>query len=229
MRLLIYIITITALTALLGGSFGRQTAKASSTDDRILGKVQKISHPEQYISRWGSILDNYRLIKHNNLQTSRTNAWKKFVHHLKDESPTKQILKVNLWLNSYPYKQDNWAYNTSDYWSTLGEFLDNGGDCEDFAIAKYLTLKYLGFDPNKMKIAIVYDTYSGTDHALLIVHHHNQTYVLDNRENMTVQNHYADRYKAYYAFNEKQLWAYDQPVIVRKLRDHNQAVLPGNR
>jgi len=47
-------------------------------------------------------------------------------------------------------------YGEKDYWATPVEFLSKGaGDCEDFAIAKYFSLKMLGVDEAKLRIAYV--------------------------------------------------------------------------
>jgi len=49
---------------------------------------------------------------------------------------------------------DHWK--TEDYWATPVEFLStNGGDCEDFSIAKYFTLKEMGVPVEKMRIMYV--------------------------------------------------------------------------
>jgi predicted transglutaminase-like cysteine proteinase len=47
-------------------------------------------------------------------------------------------------------------WKVDDYWATPLEFLMTGaGDCEDFAIAKYFTLKELGIEESKMRITYV--------------------------------------------------------------------------
>jgi len=81
---------------------------------------------------------------------------KKLLKKLKKEKPLKQLNFVNYWYNSIKYKSDQKIYGKSDYWATLYEFVGRGmGDCEDYTIAKYYTLKELGFDINRMKFAYV--------------------------------------------------------------------------
>ena len=49
---------------------------------------------------------------------------------------------------------DHW--HKSDYWATPLESLGTkGGDCEDFAIFKYFTLKAMGVDESKMRLMYV--------------------------------------------------------------------------
>jgi predicted transglutaminase-like cysteine proteinase len=48
------------------------------------------------------------------------------------------------------------VWGQEDYWATPVEFLIKGtGDCEDFAIAKYFTLKAMGLSDDKLKITYV--------------------------------------------------------------------------
>ena len=55
-----------------------------------------------------------------------------------------QIKAVNNFMNKSRYIQDNKNWGKKDYWASPGEFLAKFGDCEDFSIAKYMALKYLG-------------------------------------------------------------------------------------
>lgn len=180
------------------------------------------------LPQWKRVIEDYALIQ-SLPPSNRFKAWNKFIASIENDQPIRQILKVNLWFNGYPYKQDDWLYAKSDHWATPTEFLQTGGDCEDYAIIKYLTLRRLGFAAEAMKIVMVYDVFSGTDHAFLTIEHDGETYVLDNRDNLTVESHYVDRYKPHYAFNEQGLWTYDRPVVVEKLRDDEASVLTGNR
>ena len=47
-------------------------------------------------------------------------------------------------------------WNKVDYWATPIEFLaSHGGDCEDFAIAKYFTLIQLGIPEEQLTLTYV--------------------------------------------------------------------------
>jgi predicted transglutaminase-like cysteine proteinase len=63
---------------------------------------------------------------------------------------------VNDFFNRVPFLSDIEHWNREDYWATPAEMLaSNGGDCEDFAIAKYFTLVALGMPADKLKITYV--------------------------------------------------------------------------
>lgn len=220
-------VLISILFLFCGVIFTQNSASALEKQTLISTKTKSTSI--NHLPQWKRVMEDYAF-ESQIAPSKKYKEWKKFIRSIQNDPPERQLLKVNLWFNGFPYKQDNWVYNRDDHWATPSEFLENGGDCEDYVITKYFTLRELGFKAKDMKISIVYDVFSGTDHALLVVSHNNETYVLDNRDNMTVVNHYKDRYKPHYVFNEEQLWLYKAPVIVEKMRPAGEAaVLPGNR
>jgi predicted transglutaminase-like cysteine proteinase len=59
------------------------------------------------------------------------------------------LQKVNDFFNKIPYLTDQEHWGVPDYWATPAEMVASwGGDCEDYAIAKYMSLKELGFRSN---------------------------------------------------------------------------------
>ena len=62
-----------------------------------------------------------------------------------------KLEKINDFFNDIKYASDQTVYGTSDYWANPYEFLaKDKGDCEDYAIAKYLALEYLGVPTSKI-------------------------------------------------------------------------------
>jgi predicted transglutaminase-like cysteine proteinase len=63
---------------------------------------------------------------------------------------------VNDQLNRIPWKTDQSHWGQADYWATPAESVaSNGGDCEDYAIAKYYLLKELGVPLDRLRITYV--------------------------------------------------------------------------
>ena len=63
---------------------------------------------------------------------------------------------VNDFMNRTPFLSDLQHWGKEDYWATPVEFLStNGGDCEDFSIAKYFALRSLGVPDEKLRITYV--------------------------------------------------------------------------
>jgi predicted transglutaminase-like cysteine proteinase len=88
---------------------------------------------------------------------ARFTAWEELIHNDKSPSDREKLSKVNHFYNSrIRFVSDIELWGMQDYWATPIEFLcKNAGDCEDFAIAKYFTLKAMGVAEEKLNIAYV--------------------------------------------------------------------------
>ncbi|HET7832212.1 MAG TPA: transglutaminase-like cysteine peptidase [Gallionella sp.] len=70
---------------------------------------------------------------------------------------TDKLNAVNVFFNRrILFLDDQTVWGKSDYWATPLEVLWKGaGDCEDFAIAKYFSLKAIGISPDKLRLTYV--------------------------------------------------------------------------
>ncbi len=138
-------------------------------------------------------------------------AWKKELIALKG-LPLKDLAdQVNRYVNQTPYilDQDNWG--KSDYWATPIEFFTRGGDCEDYAIAKYAALRMLGVPESRLRLAIVHDNEKNIPHAVLIVYTNTQAYILDNQTENLVNAAYENRYRPIFSINRTAWWLHSIP------------------
>lgn len=71
--------------------------------------------------------------------------------------------EINSYVNSFPYKAD-----VVDNWEPPSKFFahHNGGDCEDYALAKYALAIESGFEGGYLVLAI--DRYKNQAHALFV-------------------------------------------------------------
>lgn len=75
---------------------------------------------------------------------------------LKNRSDLEKLNGVNNFYNNVPYTKDISLYHVKDYWATPWEFLGHDrGDCEDYVIAKYFALRYLGINSSKLYFSYV--------------------------------------------------------------------------
>ena len=73
-------------------------------------------------------------------------------------------------------------FGIADRWASPSETLQaGGGDCEDYAILKFLILREAGFADSELKLLIVRQPGSRTDHAVLAARIEGEWLVLDNR------------------------------------------------
>src|SRR5690606_27447095 len=99
----------------------------------------------------------------------------------------RQIEAVNEFMNRKRYIIDPRNYGMPDYWATPRQFLDRDGDCEDYAIAKYMSLRDLGVDPAAMRIVVLQDMNLKVAHAILVVWLEGKPLVLDNQIRSVVE------------------------------------------
>jgi predicted transglutaminase-like cysteine proteinase len=73
-------------------------------------------------------------------------------------------------------------WGVADRWSAPLATLTTGrGDCEDYAIAKYVALQEAGVADDDLRLVIVHDLAIGQDHALVTARLDGKWMVLDNR------------------------------------------------
>ena len=91
----------------------------------------------------------------------------------------------------------DWAqYGVADYWATPLETLSNGaGDCEDYAIVKYVALRESGITPEDLRLLIVRNIRRQTDHAVVAARYKEKWLILDNQTLVMVN---ADLVQYYY-------------------------------
>ena len=94
--------------------------------------------------------------KYGILAKKRVLAWSELIDRNKKLSTDDQLYEVNNFFNDVPYYTDKEHWGKSDYWATPIEMLGtNGGDCEDYVIAKYFSLRALGIPDSKMRMMFV--------------------------------------------------------------------------
>jgi predicted transglutaminase-like cysteine proteinase len=77
---------------------------------------------------------------------------------------------------------DSDQYGVSDLWATpLMTFAREAGDCEDYAIAKYVALRRAGMAEGDLRIVILHNGPINQDHAVTAARVDGQWLILDNR------------------------------------------------
>lgn len=83
--------------------------------------------------------------------------WVRFIATNEQQSESRKVQLVNqFFAQNTRYRTDDLLYKQQDYWATPLETIGLGlGDCEDYAIAKYATLRLLGVSDNKLRLIYV--------------------------------------------------------------------------
>ena len=115
-------------------------------------------------------------------------------------------------MNKAKYITDKNNWGRKDYWATPGEFMANFGDCEDYAIIKFLSLKLLGFKDEDLRVVAVKDLNLKIGHAVLIVYWKDQKsgktrrLLLDNQIKKVVDARAVGHYQSVFSINSKNWW-----------------------
>ena len=133
-------------------------------------------------------------------------AWRRFLAGLSGRDPMARLIAVNRHMNRKRYILDPPNYGVSDYWAAPLQFLGRDGDCEDYAIAKFMSLKALGFSNDDMRIVVLRDLNLGIAHAILVVYLNGQALVLDNQIQDVVPADSVRHYRPIYSINERHWW-----------------------
>lgn len=139
---------------------------------------------------------------------NKKNSWADLRGKLEGKSLAEQLRLVNAFWNDWPYREDKDNWGQPDYWEIPAEFLKKSGDCEDYAIIKYFTLKEMGVDPQSMRIVVLRDTIRNLAHAVLVVYSNGDAYVLDNLSNIVLSHRRISNYSPQYSVNEFGRWAH---------------------
>lgn len=131
-----------------------------------------------------------------------------------------QIRLVHDAVNRRPYREDLEQFGREDLWQSPLAFAARGGDCEDFAIAKYFVLTLLGVPPSDLRIAVLTGAASGEVHAVLLARADGRWHVLDNREDeprpLAFYRDWTPQYAVSEAGGFRYRWALDsRPDLVR--------------
>ncbi len=132
--------------------------------------------------------------------------WDLLIQRTKGLPFAQQLAQVNRELNASPYIIDMVNWGMEDYWETPFEFYLRKGDCEDYAIAKYMTLKRLGMPPESMRIVVLHDNNLRLLHSVLVVSSGGANYILDNQIQQVVKDSSIHHYVPIYSINESHWW-----------------------
>ena len=86
----------------------------------------------------------------------RLNAWQQLMDDISGQQESTRLAQANKFFNQLRFIDDDEQWGSRDYWATPLEFLGRGaGDCEEFAIAKYVTLVKTGTPTSQLRITYV--------------------------------------------------------------------------
>ena len=113
---------------------------------------------------------------------------------------------MNIAVNRRPYAEDMETWGLRDHWAAPQDFFARGGDCEDYAIAKYLSLRSLGVPADDLLLASVFDSARNVEHLVLLVLLPGGAVMLDNESDFVVPWDPTGPYRPLYLLNEERIF-----------------------
>jgi predicted transglutaminase-like cysteine proteinase len=174
---------------------------------KLFGSYEFHSSKVTRFAHWVEMLKRLRAGSAGcNTVTCTADGWDSLVARLKGKPLGLQLHEVNELINARPYVLDKDNWSDPDYWATPYEFLKKSGDCEDFAIAKYMALKAVGVPVENMRVVVMWDSESSSGHAALVIYAGNEALLLDNLISSVVRADTVSHYRAIYSINETGWW-----------------------
>jgi predicted transglutaminase-like cysteine proteinase len=143
-------------------------------------------------------------------------AWRGLLVSSSSQSEVSKLRQVNDFFNRRTrFAEDSEIWGIRDYWATPLETLGRGaGDCEDFAIAKYVTLTLLGVPSGKMRLTYVKARIGGPQSSIVQAHMVLSYYPAPEDEPLVLDNLISDIRPAsrrpdlatIFSFNAEGLW-----------------------
>lgn len=142
--------------------------------------------------------------------------WNQLLDSQSDRSSTHKLKQVNQFFNRHlRYGEDSEIWRSNDYWATpLESMLLGRADCEDYAIAKYMTLKLLGVPTEQLRLIYVRARMGGANSPISQAHMVLGYYATPNATPVILDNLVDDVMPAdqrpdltpVFSFNDAGLW-----------------------
>lgn len=134
--------------------------------------------------------------------------WHDLVAKVRDLPLMAKLETVNAAINRHPYVTTWQNWHRAMYWESPFQFLRRGGQCQDYAIAKYLALREAGVGDDTIRMLVLHIASLDVDHAVLVAYVDGKPYLLDNLNPTIVPASSVADYRPYYAINESGYWTY---------------------
>lgn len=148
-------------------------------------------------------------LKYGETAELRIGHWQKMIHRHQNSDDMERLRTVNDFFNGARFVNDIDLWHKNDYWATPLEFLArDAGDCEDFSIAKYFTLKEMGLDISKLRITYVKAELLNQAHMVLAYYPTPSAVplILDNLNKRILPASERSDLRPIYSFNGDNLW-----------------------
>lgn len=163
--------------------------------------------------------------------SSCSNAARRFVLMVDDVREREGVARletVNRLVNTaIRYTSDLVQHGEVDLWSAPLASLHSGrGDCEDYAIAKFMVLREAGVPEQDLRILLVRDRAVREDHAVLAVRKDDGWTILDNRRATLFADGDLPQFAPLVALDASGVNMFASPYLSQRMNGDAKAVMP---
>ncbi len=168
-----------------------EASKNSARPGEPFDMPAKAALPEEIASKWSDLqsrilTDEKTIAACSSDEATCSPAARRFLSLVETGGKNErrvQLGKINRAVNLAIRPESDWAqYGSADFWASPLQTLASGaGDCEDYAIVKYVVLRALGMAETDLRLMIVRDDKHQTEHAIVAVRDEQEWLILDNR------------------------------------------------
>ena len=209
--------------AVLGGLFGLMpaaTAAPPAPPPQLFGTVEFRAESLAALPQWQRTLRQIEQERSTYEACSEAAAscpsrgamaWQAMLKGQVGRAPLEQLQAINRCLNDWRYKADAQNYGQRDHWGDPARVPAPVGDCEDYAITKYVSSS-AGLPGRAPAPRGGPRRPTDLAHAVLAVYLDDHIFILDNLTQAVLPQEEVTQYVPYYSINETTRWAHVPPA-----------------
>jgi predicted transglutaminase-like cysteine proteinase len=208
--------------SLLGGPDARADQNGFPIYPALFGTHETYSAGIERFYKWTGMLGRWATERRQASQTcvlGRTTGcepreWRRIVDLLTPLELRAKLDAVNKLVNRYPYTPSAANWLEPNHWETPFEFLAKSGQCQDYAIAKFMLLRAAGVPNELLRVVVLRDRRLALDHAVTVVYVDGEALMLDNQ----IPDVVPVARIHHYSINETGWWLHDpNPLQITSL------------
>lgn len=220
-----FTITLVALSLLVGPDAGAGQSRTQSYP-ALFGTHETYSPAIGRFYKWTGMLERWAAERREASQPCmlgqatgcEPREWRRIVDLLTPLELRAKVDAVNSLVNRYPYTPSAANWREPNHWETPFEFLAKSGQCQDYAIAKFMLLRAAGVPNGLLRIVVLRDRRLDLDHAVTVAYVDGEALMLDNQIPDVVPVASVHHYQPYYSINETGWWLHDpNPLQITSL------------
>lgn len=153
------------------------------------------------------------------------NRWRSLLDASTDLPEQEKLKRINQFFNLHVYyDEDKRIWQKADYWATpLETLVQARGDCEDYTIAKYISLRLLDIPEDKLKLTyvnlypVIGDNSTKQAHMVLAYYpdEKSEPLYLDNLQGQILPASKRPELKPVFSFNDSTMWVNGEKTSVK--------------